>query len=391
MKKIVFFSLLALLSFDINAKNASEDSITTKNSFVVTRFKSNWFLNFGANANVYLGQNDSKLDFGKRIAPGFTISAGKWVTPWLGVQLGLDGMQLKGAAPAMGMTYVKNDELLSNGYYKQKWFSFMPHADLMVNMANLFGKYKENRVYNPIITGGAGFIADSKGGNYSQAVQFAFINKFRVSKAWDINLDIKGAWIGNDFDAEGGSRGDGLFSVGLSATYRFKTRKFVPYQPKYIKDTKAANEWKAKYDAANNKAGRLQAENNDLKEALKNAKNTKTPVKEVVKEPVKPQLIIYYTADSYSIKDKDMILLKALAKEMKKNPDSKYEICGYTDSKTGTPEYNSALREKRANNVINTLIRLGVDKDQLVKKTSDQTLNQFGAYAFDRAVTITKI
>ena len=132
-------------------------------------------------------------------------------------------------------------------------------------MANLFGKYKENRVYNPIITGGAGFIADSKGGNYSQAVQFAFINKFRVSKAWDINLDIKGAWIGNDFDAEGGSRGDGLFSVGLSATYRFKTRKFVPYQPKYIKDTKAANEWKAKYDAANNKAGRLQAENNDLK------------------------------------------------------------------------------------------------------------------------------
>lgn len=30
MKKIVFFSLLALLSFDINAKNASEDSITTK-------------------------------------------------------------------------------------------------------------------------------------------------------------------------------------------------------------------------------------------------------------------------------------------------------------------------------------------------------------------------
>ena len=128
-----------------------------------------------------------------------------------------------------------------------------------------------------------------------------------------------------------------------------------------------------------------------VKEALKNAKNTKTPVKEVVKEPVKPQLIIYYTADSYSIKDKDMILLKALAKEMKKNPDSKYEICGYTDSKTGTPEYNSALREKRANNVINTLIRLGVDKDQLVKKTSDQTLNQFGAYALDRAVTITKI
>ena len=76
---------------------------------------------------------------------------------------------------------------------------------------------------------------------------------------------------------------------------------------------------------------------------------------------------------------------------MKKNPDSKYEICGYTDSKTGTPEYNSALREKRANNVINTLIRLGVNKDQLVKKTSDQTLNQFGAYALDRAVTITKM
>ena len=391
MKKIVLLSMLVLSTFNINAQENLKDTITTKNSFVVTRFKSNWFLNFGANANAYFGQNDSKLDFGKRITPGFTVSAGKWMTPWLGVQLGLDGMQLKGAAPRAGMTYVQNDELLSNGYYKQKWFAFMPHADLMVNMANLFGKYKENRVYNPIITGGLGFIADSKGANYSQAVQFAFINKFRVSKAWDINLDIKGAWVGNDFDAEGGSRGDGLFSVGLSATYRFKTRKFVPYQPKYIKDTKAADDWKAKYDAANNKANRLQSENSDLKEALKNAKKTAAPVKEVVKEPAKPQLTIYYTADSYSIKNSDIILLRALAKEMKNNPDSKYEICGYTDSKTGTPEYNASLREKRADNIVNTLIRLGVNKDQLIKKTSDQTLNQFGAYALDRAVTITKI
>lgn len=391
MKKIVFFSLLVLSSFNINAQENLKDTITTKNSFVVTRFQSNWFLNFGANANVYLGQNDCKLDFGKRIAPGFTVSAGKWITPWVGVQLGVDGMQLKGAAPRMGMTYVQNDGLLTNGYYKQKWFAFMPHADLMVNMANLFGKYKEKRVYNPIITGGLGFITDSKVSNYSQAVQFAFINKFRVSKAWDINLDIKGAWVGNDFDGEGGSRGDGLFSVGLSATYRFKTRKFVPYQPKYIKDTKAADDWKAKYDAANNKVNRLESENNDLKDALKNAKNTTAPVKEIVKEPAKPQLVIYYTADSYSIKNNDMILLRALAKEMKNNPDSKYEICGYTDSKTGTPEYNAALREKRASNIVNTLIRLGVNKDQLIKKISDQTLNQFGAYVLDRAVTITKI
>ena len=111
-----------------------------------------------------------------------------------------------------------------------------------------------------------------------------------------------------------------------STSFRRGYNKFT----KYIKDTKAANEWKAKYDAANNKAGRLQAENNDLKEVLKNANNTKNPVKEVVKELVKSQFSIYYTADSSSIKDKDMILLKALAKEMKKNPDSKYEICGYT-------------------------------------------------------------
>lgn len=393
MKKIVLLSLLALLSVDINAQKASQDSISTKNSFVVTRFKNNWFLNFGVNAATYLGQNDCKLDFGKRISPGFTVSAGKWMTPWLGVQLGLDGMQLKGASDLERTSYVQNNGLLSNGYYKQQWFSFMPHADLMVNMANLFGKYKENRIYSPIITGGAGFIADSKGGNYSQAVQFAFINKFRVSKAWDINLDIKGAWVGNDFDAEGGSRGDGLFSVGVSATYRFKTRKFVPYQPKYIKDTKAADNWKAKYDAAKNKANRLKAENKDLKEALKNAnaKAATAPVKEVVNEPAKPQLIIYYTADSYSIKGKDMILLRALAKEMKKDSNSKYEICGYADNKTGTPAYNASLREKRAEAVINTLVSLGVNKDQLIKKTSDKPLNQFDAYALDRAVTITKM
>ncbi|MCS2388316.1 hypothetical protein NXV57_11015 [Bacteroides thetaiotaomicron] len=47
------------------------------------------------------------------------------------------------------------------------------------------------------------------------------INRFRVSDAWDINLELRGLLMK---DAFGGTSKEGMAGVTVGVTYKFKTR-----------------------------------------------------------------------------------------------------------------------------------------------------------------------
>ena len=49
---------------------------------------------------------------------------------------------------------------------------------------------------------------------------------------------------------------------------------------------------------------------------------------------------------------------------MKENPDIKIEVRGHTDS-TGTEEYNQKLSERRADSVIEYMIKNGISPERL--------------------------
>jgi len=73
---------------------------------------------------------------------------------------------------------------------------------------------------------------------------------------------------------------------------------------------------------------------------------------------------INFDNDSAKIKPQYTQKIEKFAEFLKKHPDVKAEIQGYTDNK-GSEKYNLILSQKRAKAVYEALIKLGVNKNQL--------------------------
>jgi len=73
---------------------------------------------------------------------------------------------------------------------------------------------------------------------------------------------------------------------------------------------------------------------------------------------------IEFPMNSYDIPNDQKYRLKEIAKIMSKDTTVSFIVAGYCDA-SGSNEYNQTLSEKRAQTVVDTLIKLGVKKDQL--------------------------
>lgn len=73
---------------------------------------------------------------------------------------------------------------------------------------------------------------------------------------------------------------------------------------------------------------------------------------------------IYFAYNSENIQDQYLGVMQANAAYLKKNPEARVIIEGHTDER-GTPEYNIALGERRANAVKMYLQSKGVAGDQV--------------------------
>ncbi|MEQ4925222.1 peptidoglycan-associated lipoprotein Pal [Proteus hauseri] len=81
-------------------------------------------------------------------------------------------------------------------------------------------------------------------------------------------------------------------------------------------------------------------------------------------EQLKQQNIVYFGFDKYDISSDYATLLDAHAAFLRSNPSVKITVEGHADER-GTPEYNIALGERRANAVKMYLQGKGVSADQL--------------------------
>ncbi len=77
-----------------------------------------------------------------------------------------------------------------------------------------------------------------------------------------------------------------------------------------------------------------------------------------------PMLPVYFSFDSYSIRDDQVPRIKVNADFLKDKQDVKIRIEGNCDPR-GTREYNLALGEKRAQGAKKFLINLGIDAERI--------------------------
>ena len=73
---------------------------------------------------------------------------------------------------------------------------------------------------------------------------------------------------------------------------------------------------------------------------------------------------IHFDFDKSFIRDDAKPALREVASFMKKNPGAKLQIEGHCDER-GTPEYNMALGQRRADSARKYLVNLGIDGNRL--------------------------
>ena len=388
--------------YTVEVKDADKYRVETN------RFGANWFVGIGAGAQMYFGDHDKQMRLGDRITPNFEAYFGKWFTPGIGVRIGANGYKIKGLAgwdnhketlPNMFNYggFIKEprqayaNPLQHKGYplYETEMEYIHGHADVLFNLSQMVCGYNEDRVYSLIPYAGVGFAGSlnkaSQTGRHSHEVtaSVGILNRFRINRAWDINLDVRGAYVSDHFDQEDGAVdhisnhvvstsgrwGEGLLTATLGVSYNIPRRGW---------DRSTVTSIRVNENVLNDLRGRLsdlEGQNSDLRRQLEEALN-----RQVTRENVAcgMPLLVTFRIDRWGLCNKDRVNLGFLAEALKANPKLVYSISGYADKGTGSVKRNIFLARKRAEVVYNCLVKeFGVSESQLKKDSHGGVANMY--------------
>ena len=434
MKKITLLGLMASMSLGAFAQDLDEERVVlskTVDSVYTTEivnpskytvetnpFWHNWFINAGAGMNMFFGDHTGKManvwDHSSWIAD---FSFGKWFTPGIGVRLGVNVGKVDGMSAWTGhkneispntnsynhqgfIVYENDKPVVYDGFkdytaYKTRENFLIAGADVMFNLSNMLWGYKADRVYSFIPYAGVGYAVSLNEahwymgkredyGRRTNLISFTggIINKFRLSKHFDFNVDIKAQFTGDQFDQQwyslrpedghtiansAGRLGEGLLSATLGFTYNI-----LPEWQKSVHTTVRVND--NVLADLNNRLADLDKLNSDLRSQLENSLN-----REVTRENVAAQpLLVTFQIDRWKLSTKDRVNLGFLAEVIKANPNLVYAVTGFADKGTGSVKRNIFLAQKRAEVVYNALVNeFGVSENQLRKDSKGGVANMY--------------
>ena len=352
-----------------NEGNSTEtvEYSTDKYKVETNKFWSNWFITAGGGVQLYFGDHDKQVDFGKRLSPAVDISVGKWFTPGIGVRFAYSGLWYKGATQnGIHSTGEEVPGKGGHGYWldKQKFNYFSFRGDVMFNLTNLFCGYKEDRVYNCSPYVGVGMAKVTSNPKESSVAGYLGVyNSFRVSSAIDINLDVRAAMVSDMLDGEfsgsgsDGRGGEGALSATIGITYKFPKRGWD--KAKTVTRTVYNTE---ELDAMRDRLKRMGEENNRLKDELSKRKPTETVINNIAYSS-----LIVFRIGSSELSNEARVNLGMFADAIKAgDKDAVYTITGYADAGTGSKKRNEQLSRERAEAVYECLVEeFGIDESQL--------------------------
>ncbi len=378
MKKITLVALLATFSLGAFAQGGE------RGPFLTNRFGDNWFISAGGGVNVYYGEADKSVKFGKRMAPALDIAIGKWFTPAIGARLEYSGLKGKGGHPYLNAPFVvPTSKSTGAGNYYPKSFKYtFIHADFLWNASTSFGGYKEFRRWEfiPFAGFGPAIAATTKKASHpkSKISELAFtaglINKVRLTGALDFNLELRGMLVKQTFDGvRGGKRGEGMATVTAGLSYKLGKRNFDKPVAAPVADYSSYNEriGLLERDLSTEKA-RAEQLARDLAAARNVTPQSKT-------EYLFPDVAIFFPIGSATLSKKEQVNVAYVAEAIKKMPAGhKVVLDGNADSVTGTPRGNMTLSERRIKSVYDALIAAGVRANQIEFIAHGDTAEPFG-------------
>ena len=354
-----------------------------KYSVATNSFWANWFVSAGIEANgSYTSQENccNKNPFSvDRGTLGFNVAVGKWFTPGIGLRTKFDGLWLK-------QVNTRDD------HHSYKVMNLQ--EDVMFNLSNMFFGYNEKRVWNFIPYVGLGWARTLEKGYHNNEISYnaGLLNNFRVSKHFQIFLDLYATAIEGSMDnahpdnwANYGKYTSRHWDkyVGASVGVTYNLGKCTWDKVPDVDALMAMN--KEQMDALQQSLDEQQAENARLRDMLANQKPE--PVVTNTKEYVGTAASVFFNINSSKIASrKDLVNVKELAEYAKAN-NAKIVVSGYADSKTGSAEYNQQLSQKRADAVVNELVKMGVSRDNIVTEAKGGVDN-LSPFSYNRRATV---
>ncbi len=347
-----------------NTMGYGNADVDDKYQVFTNKFWDNWFFSFGGGGEMLLGNSDVHASFSDRISPTFNAALGKWFTPGLGLRLQYSGFQSRGYTKDVNNPYV-DGTINSDGFYKQKFKYMNVHGDILFNLSSMLGGYNPDRIYEFIPYLGAGFSY-----NYTKPHAKGFtlngglINRFRLSSAWDLNIEMSIAGMPNKFDGELGGKMDvdGVVAASVGFTYKFPKRTFdksAPAPRPLISEAELRN--------LRSRMNQMAAENQNLRSELADATKPVTVVQNEMVDPDVAPRSAFFKIGSAVLDATEKINLGFIADQMQQYPNMKFTVKGYADSATGSAQTNQRLSEKRANAVVDELVnKHGINRSRFV-------------------------
>ena len=322
MKKLIL--ILAVVAFATTAWAQETPKKPSFAGFVSNGFWDNWEMSLGGGVGTALTNGSNSGSFGKRLGFEANFSLVKWVHPVVGMRLQLQGGQFANYDADLG---------------KLKWPYLFVHSDFMLNFSNWAGGYRDDRAYYLVPFVGFGYLATNftdksqednmTGTHQAFAFSYGLLNKFRLSRSFDFNIELKGMLAPSRVCP---AKTDGSYLFGFSATagftYRFNKRGWQRGVAGYT-----AADIQAFQDAVAASMAAVEAaelENAQLAQQLAAAQ------------------------------------AQAAAEQIKSgSKDAVYQIVGHADQQTGTAAGNKRVAEHRAKRVYDFLVSKGVNPKQL--------------------------
>lgn len=313
-----------------------------------TVFNPHWYVRGQIGGQYTLGE----VKFGDLVSPNVQIAAGYNFTSLWGARIAVNAWQSKGGSKINGTQY------------DWKYNYVAPMVDATLNLTNLFGGFKANRLVDLTLFAGIG-------------ANIGFNN----DEAWTANGDI----LAQQFPTYGedymqylwdGSKARFVGRAGIDVDFNVCERVAIGLEL-------SANTLSDKYNSK--KAGNSDWYFNGLIGAKVNlGKTTKQktvpakvqivekivekPVEKVVEkivyrdrivekkaEPLRRE--IFFTIRATQIVKEEMAKVEEIANYLKANPNAKVVITGHADKGTGNTAINKNLSEKRAKIVADTLVK----------------------------------
>lgn len=188
------------------------------------------------------------------------------------------------------------------------------------------------------------------------SAHFGLLNSLRLSSALDLNLDLRGTMVNDEFDGEPGGRGgEGMFTATIGLTYKFKPRGWD--RSKTVTRLVYNND---EINAMREKLNLMSEENARLKEALARGGQEREKI-------VAAANLVIFEIGKSKLSNLSRANLGLLAEVIKQgDPNAVYTVTGYADKGTGSKGLNERLSKKRAEAVFDCLVNeYGVNKSQL--------------------------